>query len=100
MQRHEVQSVDNQDGSCHAERGLPFQDLSLFAREVPQGERRRRMSKEQSKEYAEQLKRSAKELIDGIGTETEEEQRIVTLIYGFIRSGFLKSRSGKGDVSA
>ena len=58
------------------------------------------MSKEQSAEYAEQLKRSAKELIDCIGTETEEEQGIVTLIYDFIRSGFLESRSGKCDVSA
>lgn len=52
-----------------------------------------------SKEYAEQLKKSAKELIDSIGTDTEEEQRIVTLIYGFIRSGFMESRVGKGGVA-
>ena len=52
-----------------------------------------------SKEYAEQLKKSAKELIDSIGTDTEEEQRIVTLIYGFIRSGFMESRAGKGGVA-
>lgn len=54
------------------------------------------MSKEQSKEYADRLKQSAKELIDGIGTDTEEGQRIVTLIYGFIHSGFMESRAGKG----
>lgn len=46
-----------------------------------------------SKEYAERLKQSAKELIDGIGTDTEEEQRTITIIYSFIRSGFMKSRS-------
>ena len=52
-----------------------------------------------SKEYAEQLKKSAKELIDSIGTDTEEEQRIVTLIYSFIRSGFMESRAGKDGVT-
>lgn len=55
--------------------------------------------KEQDKEYTEYLKQSAKELIDGIGTDTEEEQRLVKFIYGFIRSSFLKSRAGKGGVS-
>lgn len=54
------------------------------------------MSKEQSKEYAERLKQSTKELIDGIGTDTEDEQRIINLIYGFTRSGFLESRARKG----
>lgn len=57
------------------------------------------MRKEQSKEHAEQLKQSAKELIDSIGTDTETEQRIVTLIYGLIRSGFRESRAGKGGGS-
>lgn len=56
------------------------------------------MSKEQSKEYAERLKQSAKELIDGIGTDTEEERRIITLIYGFARSGFRECRAGKGGA--
>ena len=51
------------------------------------------MSKEQSKEYVEQLKVSAKELIDGIGSELD--QRIIKLIYGFVRSGFLESRAEK-----
>ena len=53
-----------------------------------------------SKEYAEQLKKSTKELLDGIGTDTEEEQHIIKLIYGFVRSGFLESRAGTGGVSA
>lgn len=57
------------------------------------------MSREQSKEYAEHLKQSAKKLIDGIGTDTEKEQKIVTLIYSFIRSGFLESRAGKGGAT-
>lgn len=52
-------------------------------------------SKKQSKEYAEQLKQGAKELIDGIGTDTEEERKILKLIYGFARSGFLECRAGK-----
>ncbi len=53
------------------------------------------MSREQSKEYAECLKQSAKELLDCIGTNTEREQKIIELIYGFIRSGFMESRQGK-----
>lgn len=57
------------------------------------------MSREQSKEYAEQLKQSTKELIDGIGTDTETEQRIVSLIYGFVRSGFMESRAEKGGAA-
>lgn len=56
------------------------------------------MSREQSKEYAERLKQSAKELLDGIGTDTEEEQRIVTLIYGLVYSGFMESKAGKGGA--
>lgn len=52
-----------------------------------------------SKEYAEQLKKSAKELIDSIGTDTEIEQRIVTLIYSCVRAGFMESRAGKGGVA-
>lgn len=53
-----------------------------------------------SKEYAEQLKESTKELLDGIGTDTEEEQHIIRLIYGFVRSGFFESRARKGGMSA
>lgn len=58
------------------------------------------MKKSQGKEYAEQLKKSAKELIDGIGTDTEIDQKIMEIVYGFVRSGFLESRAGKGGVSA
>ena len=49
-----------------------------------------------SKEYAEQLKKSTKELLDGIGTDTEEERYIIKLIYGFVRQNvFLKVGQGK-----
>lgn len=57
------------------------------------------MNKEQNKEYAEQLKLSAKEFIDGIGTESERDQRIIKLIYGFVRCGFLESRADNGGVA-
>ena len=56
------------------------------------------MNEEQRKEYAEQLKLSAKELIDSIGTDSERNLKIIELIYGFVRSGFLKSRAEKGGV--
>lgn len=52
----------------------------------------------QEKERAERLKQSAKELLDGIGTDTEEEQRIVALIYGCVRSGFRECHAGKGGA--
>lgn len=56
------------------------------------------MSKAQDKEYAERLKSEAKEFIDGIGTESERDQRIIKLIYGFARSGFRESRAEKGGA--
>lgn len=49
-----------------------------------------------SKEHTEQLKEKAKELLDRIGTETEEEQRIVKLLYCFILSGLKECNAGKG----
>lgn len=51
------------------------------------------------KEYTEYLKQYAKELLDSIGTETEIEQRVIKLLYGFIRSGFLECRAGKGGAA-
>lgn len=57
------------------------------------------MNEEQRKEYAEQLKTSAKEFIDGIGTESERDQQIIKLIYGFVRSGFSESRAEKGGAA-
>ncbi len=57
------------------------------------------MSKEQSKEYVEWLKSEAKEFIDGIGTESERDQQIIKLIYGFARTGFLESRAEKGGAA-
>lgn len=53
------------------------------------------MNKEQKKRYAEQLKQSAKELLDGIGTDTDTEQRIIALIYACVHSGLMESRAGK-----
>lgn len=58
------------------------------------------MSNEQRKEYFERLKSEARELIDCIGTESELDQRIIKLIYGFVRSGFLESRAEKGIFGA
>ncbi|MEY8428735.1 hypothetical protein AALA00_13700 [Lachnospiraceae bacterium 46-15] len=57
------------------------------------------MSKNQNKEYAKQLKLSSKELIDGIGTDSEIEQKVIKLIYGFVRSGFLECRAQKGGTA-
>lgn len=57
------------------------------------------MGNAQNKEYAEQLKLSAKELIDGIGTESERDQQIIKLIYGFVRRGFLESRAEEGGAA-
>lgn len=54
------------------------------------------MNGEQEKEYAEQLKLSAKELIDGISTDSKRDQKIIKLIYGFVRAGFLECRAAKG----
>jgi hypothetical protein len=45
------------------------------------------------------LKSSAKELIDGIGTESERDLRIIKLIYGFVRTGFLESRADRGGAA-
>lgn len=54
------------------------------------------MSRKQEEEYYEQLKESTKELIDGIGTDGECDQKVIKLIYGFVRSGFLECRAQKG----
>lgn len=50
---------------------------------------------DESKECAELLKSETKKLIDSIGTENELDQRIIKLIYGFARTGFLESIAGK-----
>lgn len=52
-------------------------------------------------EYAEKLKDGAKELLDGIDIDTEIGQRVIRMIYGFVRRGFLESQSGrKGGATA
>ncbi len=56
------------------------------------------MSKEESKEYAESLKLGTKELLDCIGTDTAFEQRIIKIIYAFVRQGFLEIRAEKGGA--
>lgn len=50
---------------------------------------------DESKECTEFLKSETKKLIDSIGTESELDQRIIKLIYGFARAGFLESRADK-----
>ena len=56
------------------------------------------MSETQGKEYFERLKSEAKEFIDGIGTESERDQRIIKPIYGFVQTGFRESRAEKGGT--
>lgn len=51
------------------------------------------------KEETERLKAEAKELLDGIGTETKLEQKAIRMIYGFVRAGFLETRKEKGGAA-
>lgn len=75
-----------------------FSCLAIFTGNArrEKNERRCGMSEKQGKEYAERLKSEAKEFIDGIGTESEYDQRIIKLIYGFARRGFRESRASRG----
>ena len=57
------------------------------------------MNKKQNKEYAERLKVSAKEFIDGIGTDSEFEQKIIKMVYGYVRAAFRESRAEKGGAA-
>lgn len=57
------------------------------------------MNKAQNKEYFERLKSEAKEFIDGIGTDSEFEQKAIKMIYSFVRRGFLESRADKGGAA-
>lgn len=50
---------------------------------------------DEGKECTEFLKSETKKLIDSIGTESELDQRIIKLIHGFARAGFLESRAYK-----
>lgn len=59
-------------------------------------ERRESMSNKQRKEYFERLKSEAKEFIDGIGTDSKRDQKIIKLIYGFTEAGFRESMAEKG----
>lgn len=51
------------------------------------------MNKKQKRKYAERLKSEAKEYIDGIGTESERDQQIIYMIYGFVWKSFLESNA-------
>lgn len=55
------------------------------------------MSKEQESEYVKHLKAEAKYYIDKIKTGTEDEMKIFDMVYGFVRAGFLQSRTQKGS---
>lgn len=57
------------------------------------------MNVEQRKEYAECLKSAAKEFIDDIGIESERDQQIIKLIYGFTRRCFLESKADRGGAA-
>lgn len=41
------------------------------------------------------MRQSTKEMLDGVGTDTEMERRFIQLIYGFTRSGFLECQAEK-----
>lgn len=48
---------------------------------------------EEKKEYADWLKSAAKELIDGIGTDSDFDISTLERIYTYIRIGFLDNRT-------
>ncbi|MDE6314780.1 MAG: hypothetical protein K2M46_14400 [Lachnospiraceae bacterium] len=52
------------------------------------------MKKESKKEYVERLRQSTKEMLDEIGTDTEIEQTVIKLIYGFTYSGYRECMAG------
>lgn len=53
------------------------------------------MSKEQKNEYTDYLKKATKELVDLIDTDTEDCVKILELLYGYARAGFLENRAAK-----
>ncbi len=48
-----------------------------------------------SKEEAEELKQATIALLEKMNTDTQEERRIIKLIYSFTLSGFRESVAGK-----
>ncbi len=56
------------------------------------------MTEKQKKEYADALKDRTKEFLDRIGTDDDEGQRIIKLIYFFARSGFKEYGAGRKAV--
>lgn len=49
-----------------------------------------------SKEYADNLKNDIKEYVDKIDTSSSLGQKVIKLIYGFVKSGFKECVAGKG----
>ncbi len=49
-----------------------------------------------SKEEAEELKQATIKLLEKMNTDTQEERRVIKLIYGFTLSGFRECVAGKG----
>lgn len=60
------------------------------------------MREKEKKEHADRLKDGIKEFLDCIDTDNDFGQRIIKLIYGFARSGFMEYGVGKkkGGVKA
>lgn len=50
------------------------------------------------KEHTKQLKESAKELLDGIGIDTPLEQKLISMIYGFVYGCFKNNQREKGGA--
>lgn len=48
------------------------------------------MSKELNAQEINRMKQSTKEMLDSIGTDTEMGRKVIELIYGFARRGFLE----------
>ena len=58
------------------------------------------MSKEESKEYADALRKGTKDFLARIDTDTEIRQQVIKLLYGFAKNGFMQYGIGveKGDA--
>lgn len=53
---------------------------------------------ENTKEYADWLRKSIRDFVDGIDESTEKGTRILYLVYGFARAGFLENKAEKGGA--
>lgn len=53
---------------------------------------------ENTKEYADWLRKSIRDFVDGIDESTEKGTQILYLVYGFARAGFLENKAEKGGA--